>query len=321
MLPEDYKALPAPCEPRGNLESAIRSALASPGHLRADTVKSVKWDPAVVSYGPITSAKPPGTERIVESLQAITESVSIITKQADELEDYVNTVVQWKKPERQKLQRLLDALEEIDTHANPVPKPDSDNASSKSKATSNNAHSKSLNPCAPVFRDIITMRSQISSQKPDVHRGLTTLTIPRRRPRIAHDPHRGLQSPTWIRTSIPLPVRKPLTQQFSSNPPATFSRPNASNPQPQANPQCPIVWPAIPIENEHGRVAQTIEPAWAEAILEKFISKYPMTGKVKSASPATAQGRHAAAIQQRLEYLLMQEKEKKALEEMSRRGS
>jgi hypothetical protein len=38
-----------------------------------------------------------------------------------------------------------------------------------------------------------------------------------------------------------------------------------------------------------------------------------LTGKLKAATPSEAKGRLAAAIQQRLEYLLLQEKEKKAL--------
>jgi hypothetical protein len=66
-------------------------------------------------------------------------------------------------------------------------------------------------------------------------------------------------------------------------------------------------------DDGQGREAKSIDPTWANSILEKFTTKYPLTGKLKAATPSEAKGRLAAAIQQRLEYLLLQEKEKKAL--------
>ena len=314
ILLDNYRDSATPHHSRGGLESTNQSAISSAGKTRNDTVKSVKWDPSIVVFGPASSKTLPGTEKIVKSLQAITESVSMITKQADELEDYVNTVVGWSKPERQKIQKLLDALRELDSE---VGKPVSENASSKPKATSTNASSKPLNPCAPVFRDFTTVRSQVSKQKSCLLQELSTLTIPRRRPRTPlDDPHCDLQSPIRTRTSIPHPIRTPVTQQFSMNPLGSFI-PNAAKLQLHAEPTGQVGLPAIPSEDEHGRVAQAIDPDWANSILEKFIAKYPLTGKLKAGPRATPQGRHAAMLQQSIEFLLMKEKEKKAFAEMS----
>lgn len=68
-------------------------------------------------------------------------------------------------------------------------------------------------------------------------------------------------------------------------------------------------------EMEHGRVAYAMDPGLAGPLLQRFMEKYPMTGRRKVAAPlATAKGKHAAVVQQRIEFLLMQQKEKKALE-------
>jgi hypothetical protein len=67
-------------------------------------------------------------------------------------------------------------------------------------------------------------------------------------------------------------------------------------------------------EGGHGREAKAVDPAWAKSILEKFAAKHPLTGTLKPAPLGLAEGRQAAAIQQRLEYLLLQKKDKKARE-------
>lgn len=101
------------------------------------------------------------------------------------------------------------------------------------------------------------------------------------------DRNRWMPEPIWIRTSKPINLlRQPFVQKI----------------------------PTIEIQHEveygHGREAKTLDPAWAKSVLEKFTAKYPLTGTVQ---PELAKGRMAAAIQQRLEYLLFQKKEKKAL--------
>jgi hypothetical protein len=75
----------------------------------------------------------------------------------------------------------------------------------------------------------------------------------------------------------------------------------------------PIIDPSPNTDCGHGREAKAVDTRLGKRILEKFAAKYPLTGKLKAAPAADSKGRFAAAIQQRLEYLLMQEREKKAL--------
>jgi hypothetical protein len=69
---------------------------------------------------------------------------------------------------------------------------------------------------------------------------------------------------------------------------------------------------------EKGREASVLEREWAERMLGKFSEKYPMTGTVKSASQGSFGGQFAADLQQRLEYLIMQDKETKALQQRTK---
>ncbi|KAH7351046.1 hypothetical protein BKA65DRAFT_250226 [Rhexocercosporidium sp. MPI-PUGE-AT-0058] len=71
----------------------------------------------------------------------------------------------------------------------------------------------------------------------------------------------------------------------------------------------------IPSESEAGRTAMALEQAWATQVLDKFIAKYPMTGKAKPLPKLTKEKKVATKIQQRLEVLLLYQKEKKAMEE------
>ena len=81
-----------------------------------------------------------------------------------------------------------------------------------------------------------------------------------------------------------------------------------------------------------GRVARVLEPAWANHVLQDFMHKYPRTGEQEQPAPGfpnrtprllrririprcTAKKRFASDIQQSLEYLLLQQKEKKAFEQ------
>ncbi|RDW62660.1 hypothetical protein BP5796_10962 [Coleophoma crateriformis] len=80
--------------------------------------------------------------------------------------------------------------------------------------------------------------------------------------------------------------------------------------------------PGLPVPDPPGREAKHMDPKLANPLLEKFTERYPLTGSrkpaiipPKSTPPApTPAKRQAAVIQQRLELLLLQEKEKKAIE-------
>ena len=313
ILPEGHRDALTPHDIKDSSDATSGSALSSMGSRVPGAVKSVRWDPSIISFDLATSEKRSSTEKIVESLRAITESVSMIQKQADDLADHVNTAARFKKPAHQRLQKLLDELKEIDTQVGPSSQWAHEIPSNESKEISEATDSKPLNPCAPVFRNTTESRSQIPNQKFDPPRDLSALKFPSRRPRISlDDRYYGVQSPTWSMTSMPRAIPTPLTQRFFITPSSTLV-PNATNPQLRASPPGDVNWCEIPCDEEHGRVAQAINPDWAKSIMEKFVVKYPLTGKLKAAPTATAQGRHATVIQQKLEFLLMKEREKKAV--------
>lgn len=81
----------------------------------------------------------------------------------------------------------------------------------------------------------------------------------------------------------------------------------------KVNPKLPIIDLAtgrIPDDDGPGREAHVV--AWGNLILESFQQKYPLTGVHRAEPPAPIKSTHAATIQQRLEYLLMEQKEKQA---------
>ncbi|EKD17060.1 hypothetical protein MBM_04637 [Drepanopeziza brunnea f. sp. 'multigermtubi' MB_m1] len=77
----------------------------------------------------------------------------------------------------------------------------------------------------------------------------------------------------------------------------------------------------IPNQSEHGRTAETLHPAWASSLLDKFMEKYPMTGRlIPPAAPSplpkrARRGKNASEIQQKLEELLLYQKEKRIFEQ------
>jgi hypothetical protein len=81
----------------------------------------------------------------------------------------------------------------------------------------------------------------------------------------------------------------------------------------------------VPASYNGQREAKQLDPTWAKLLLRNFSSKYPKTGTPVQRPAMTcaprrprknADNKHAAVIQQRLEFLLMQKKEEEALKEM-----
>ncbi|KAK2625796.1 hypothetical protein QTJ16_005108 [Diplocarpon rosae] len=100
--------------------------------------------------------------------------------------------------------------------------------------------------------------------------------------------------------------------------PLPFSQLKTFPPQLSKNVKPPV---RIPRETESGRTAATLEPAWATQVLDRFTEKYPLTGKViPPAAPSPLSkpsrlGKNASEIQQKLEELLLYQKEKKVFEQ------
>ena len=66
-------------------------------------------------------------------------------------------------------------------------------------------------------------------------------------------------------------------------------------------------------DSRPGRVALAMDPPWAQAILNNFAQKYPMTGFLDPVLPLMIQCQHNADVQQVLEYIIMQKREMEVL--------
>ncbi|KAH8687555.1 hypothetical protein BGZ60DRAFT_522205 [Tricladium varicosporioides] len=110
----------------------------------------------------------------------------------------------------------------------------------------------------------------------------------------------GFETPSLYNQWVP---RRTLTNRYP------HKRPMAAN-----GPLVDVMG-FVPPEFGHGRVAQAIDHTWSRNLLDTFSTKYPQTGKAQENMPAPSQMRQAAAIQQQLEFLIYQEKEKKAFQE------
>lgn len=283
-----------------DLENRIRSALSRRRRPIAQSGpiihKNVRWDPAIVSYG---SPKPiPEPDSTIEKPIADFESMSL--KNRSGLQDCVKTICSLKRHERFKLRELLDALSKMDSPSIVHPEP---TIETKTR----------LNPRAPEFQALVSLRAHDRPEKLNDCNAWSTLPI-------LKSPHRSILPPIWIRASKPisllcartdpvLPIVDPLpTIQKDQH---ISVRPTISGHSVRLLPSVAHRVSTIDLEDGHGREAKAIDPIWAKSILDRFIAMYPLTGKVKAAAPAESKGRLAAAIQQRLEYLLMQEREKK----------
>jgi hypothetical protein len=70
-------------------------------------------------------------------------------------------------------------------------------------------------------------------------------------------------------------------------------------------------------EDSAARIARSLDPIWGDRVLDQFTLKFPMTGKAQShfpVPPIQDLENQAAQIQQRLELLILHDKEKKASE-------
>ncbi|KAG4437026.1 hypothetical protein IFR05_007487 [Cadophora sp. M221] len=124
-------------------------------------------------------------------------------------------------------------------------------------------------------------------------------------PNIASNP---AISPDWYPVPIiPLPTIPVQHEQSPSHPQQPSKKSKDQTKRLPVN--------VIPSETEAGRIAMALEPAWATHVLDKFIEKYPMTGKAKPLPKLTKEKKVATKIQQRLEVLLLYQKEKRAMEE------
>jgi hypothetical protein len=476
----------------------------------SSSIKSVRWDPAIVSHGPIiaggykdsrhtenreASALPHpaflegnsnadvGLDNSFEQKKTSGPPEDSQTATARRnldasLEEFAKTISQMKKGDRSKIQKLLEALKNIDSGDEPKTDTSLEEEKHSDKPASSKFSMKGLNPLAPSFRDLSGLKAHISPKKADNRRRPTRSPVGRKRPsrQGSSDESKNGSEESWDTQNHLKPAQTTPTQmipvqtapihtasvqappiQTTSIPAAPFAIPDplgslnlAQNgvqltswiypipitfpnelhssesyfqqhllfgtfaptsapvpppcvppypfPQPVSAPvllpcvpprpfQQPVSAPVTPFyvptetlqipgntppaalrpgrisltsstsstvtESDSGRTANSLDPNWAEQVLGKFMSKFPMTGeqaapptpkfpnKRKAASepnqaptpffsisekhggdssPVTrlsTKTKHATVIQQQLEEILLHEKEKKAFGRLS----
>jgi len=194
-------------------------------------------------------------------------------------------------------------------------------------------------PAPPMESIVPVHQSSITVARPSIRQPDQTLKpIPNPLPAPAMGKITP-QEPVWVKTSDQPPGMTPLfpvtpemlaniqtslfgPQSFGALPPPFYFYPPPNYPgypYPAPSPwsiPVPMMNPnpyAAIDEDQYGRMAQPLPYMWANNVLDRFAEKYPLTGQ----SPkAVARGRHAALIQQKLEELILEKKEKEALRKM-----
>ncbi|KAG4031698.1 hypothetical protein MFRU_008g00610 [Monilinia fructicola] len=228
---------------------------------------------------------------------------------ADLLEDCIRSLATWDKGDRKVLHKLLKVLKSLDDEddARPIKSLEisRDNKHSPKKAKRSGS---SLNPNAECFKEFVSASAHVPQTHKGCHerRGLSLQEefIPNANEILPMFYPRPLipEEPVWIKTQPEKVVRPPpgLIVPFNTH----------------VGRKVPVktVLKRIPSENEEGRVAKVMDHRLAEPLLARFYEKYPLTGTVctNPPSPPPAPVKSAAEIQEELERLLLQEKEKKA---------
>jgi hypothetical protein len=310
-LSKDNNILNKSPKNREDLESRIRSALsqsglrvpASPPSITRST-KSVRFDPAIVFCRGLD----------------VSESSST---QETRFQAGIEAILKCKKSERERLRRILHALT---------------GESENKKPYTEEVIKGTLNPRASAFLYPSTLQPRFPLK--DVGAQISHPPVGRVRkfhPRTVLDPHIfGLQTSALGRK--PERTQSPAKEEEqNSDSSGILENPNYIH-QPSIttstikrnsrktlqsklrkahiprNLSCGYanfhhLHPIIDAFDDSGRVAHAIDPPWAQAILNNFVQKYPMTGFLNPALPLMTQCQHTAEVQQMLEYIIMQKKE------------
>ncbi|KAG9236385.1 hypothetical protein BJ875DRAFT_420180 [Amylocarpus encephaloides] len=303
------------------------------------SVKSVRWDPAIISHGRVASG------RFLSSDSTGPPTPS--PRPRDNFGDALRSLRKLDKQDQQvicKLLQQIDASSTDDEWIEPLSGGKGERHINPHIETSTSS-SKKLNPKAPDFQDSSKLKKQVeenkeyskgeSSSPPSINKTYApspaVVSTPPNMLRTRKDP----KEPTWVNIfNPPAPKDMPKGLPKLWHPPrssAPFTAPNidqsafhlsplnARRPpfKPRANkgPLVDISANFIPPEDGTCREAQPIP--WSQSLLDSFAAKYPQTGHTNPKARRQAPGhmRRAAAIQQQLELLIYQEKEKNAVDE------
>ena len=286
--------------------------------------KRFKPDPAIVACGPLASPARRSPTKIPAPASAPNNSADLATPRNElgPFKDCVDTIVRWHAKDQKKFQKLLDSLKDVEA---------SDSASTDEEAINTPFTSstdsipqsdsegwiKRFNPQAKPFSTVRAMPPANTTYGPLHYPAQKSLFMPRVRPRL----HLDINNATFHQRPVPNMYVAPPPPP----PPTYIFRGPSGYPTPPVTPFPPVL--ALPLgpfepifddDNELGRVARAQHAELGARLLESFRAKYPLTGMLKAAPQVPVEGRHAAAIQQRLEFLLLQKKEKEARQRMER---
>ncbi|KAF4631303.1 hypothetical protein G7Y89_g6834 [Cudoniella acicularis] len=254
----DANGTDADDEESDDLEEKIRSALSSPtSHRKTQTpgsAKSVRFDPAIVSYGRVTSGQKTPFEQALNVSPPISPTPPPRTTFADALQ----TLSQLKKGDQRRLRKLLEALKEINGNKSDDEtsvEPTLSRAVNRSNEELNESNLKKLNPQAPAFRDFSTMKRNIEQRKVD-HNSVTSLfdgsNTHSRAFHLKNLPEKDPKEPTWVNVFNPpapedMPpgspvIPAPIIEDFRTN----LSGIHAPPPSPAL--QMPLGLPSLPID-------------------------------------------------------------------------
>ncbi|CAG8979350.1 hypothetical protein HYALB_00002476 [Hymenoscyphus albidus] len=143
-----------------DLEEKIRNALTPPEFARRaqtpSSIKSVRWDPAIISYGSIKSG--------IKARHSSPEPGSPCPKSRNDFAKALRTISQLDKKEQRAVCKLLLALDVTESDEEPIISPKSHGEKSL-ECVAEEKVTKKLNPEAPVFRDFSILKKNIVQNK------------------------------------------------------------------------------------------------------------------------------------------------------------
>lgn len=193
-----------------DLEDRIRSALTAPGTVRntknPTSIKSVRFDPAIVSCGRITPGSSPTSKgNIVKPTELAHKAASLPSRRKEDSRDaLVESLTRLSKLDKTTRRILLETLKGIGTED----ETDTDSQRASSGGDGTDSSSTRLNPEAPAYRNYAMLKARMAQQKARANLGGETLTLPRRRPYKQtgnSSLQRGPQEPTWVNIFNPPP--------------------------------------------------------------------------------------------------------------------
>jgi hypothetical protein len=315
---EDYESSPTPrshrvetpsgdiylCEKRteykldGKMRAEVRPSLSLPNRRmktetnKRVTYKTVRWDPAIVVIGPPAQLTPEKPIPVIETQLVNKIDTTPINSKGLDPGECLNSIKVWSKSDRETMENLLRALRELDSKSEAAnPENEFKTPSPKEQITITTV--RSLDPRVPDFQPLQSPK-EIAwlLKRPPPHR-----IAPEKEEEVILDENVPPQPRTGVASPRKNTGRKPT------------------------------------ICDDHrafGREVDSFEQWYADKQLMEFMKRYPMTGKKVSpkkklparrrsdvmASSGPTAGRNAAVIQQRLEFLLWKNKEKKAIEKL-----